>query len=100
MIWFPQVEFAYLLPVAATLVWGGWLVAGGHTTVGTVTAVVLYVQQMTGPLDELLSWLDEIQVGATSLARLLGIAEVPPDRSAPGTTPGGGETGGAERRYP
>jgi len=42
--------------------------------------VVLYVQQMTGPLDELLSWLDEIQVGATSLARVIGIADVPPIR--------------------
>ena len=27
MRWFPQVEFAYLLPVAVTLLWGGWLVA-------------------------------------------------------------------------
>ncbi|MEP7191516.1 MAG: ABC transporter ATP-binding protein [Actinomycetota bacterium] len=89
MIWFPQVELAYLLPVAATLVWGGWLVAGGHATIGTVTAVVLYVQQMAGPLDELLSWLDEIQVGATSLARVIGIADVPPDRSSTGESPEG-----------
>ena len=85
--WFPQVEFAYLLPVAGTLLWGGWLVAGGHATIGTVTTVVLYVQQMAGPLDELLSWLDEIQVGATSLARVIGIADVPPDREATGDTP-------------
>ena len=27
MWWFPQVEIAYLLPVAVTLLWGGWLVA-------------------------------------------------------------------------
>ena len=85
--WFPQVEFAYLLPVAGALVWGGWLVAGGHATIGTVTTVVLYVQQMAGPLDELLSWLDEVQVGATSLARVIGIADVPPDREATGDTP-------------
>ena len=99
MIWFPQVEFAYLLPVSATLVWGGWLVAGGHTTIGTVTAVVLYVQQMAGPLDELLSWLDEIQVGATSLARVIGIADVPPDRSSTGQSPEGRDIGVEDVRY-
>ncbi|HEU5144278.1 MAG TPA: ABC transporter ATP-binding protein, partial [Dermatophilaceae bacterium] len=72
MRWFPAVEFAFFLPVAATLVWGGWLITGGHTTAGTVIAVALYVQQMAGPLDELISWLDEVQVGATSLARVIG----------------------------
>jgi ABC-type multidrug transport system fused ATPase/permease subunit len=99
MIWFPQIEFAYLLPVAATLLWGGYLVAGGHTTIGTVTAVVLYVQQMAGPLDELLSWLDEIQVGATSLARVIGIADVPPDRSSTGERPEGRDIGVEDVRY-
>jgi ABC-type multidrug transport system fused ATPase/permease subunit len=87
MWWFPQVEVAYLLPVAVTLLWGGFLVANGQTTVGTVTAVALYVQALAMPLDELLMWLDEIQVAATSLARVIGIADVPPDRAATGETP-------------
>ena len=87
LLWFPQVEFAYLLPVAATLVWGGWLVAHGNATVGAVTTVALYVHQLANPLDELLMWLDEIQVGATSLARVIGIADVPPDREATGQSP-------------
>ncbi len=87
MWWFPQVEIAYLLPVAVTLLWGGFLVAGGQTTVGTVTAVALYVQALALPMDDLLMWLDEIQVGATSLARVIGIGDVPPDRTATGETP-------------
>ncbi len=87
MWWFPQVEIAYLLPVAVTLLWGGLLVAGGQTTVGTVTAVALYVQALALPMDDLLMWLDEIQVGATSLARVIGIGDVPPDRTATGETP-------------
>ncbi len=99
MWWFPQVEIAYLLPVAVTLLWGGWLVAGGHTTVGTVTAVALYVQAMAMPLDELLTWLDEIQVGATSLARVIGIADVPPDREATGETPRNGHLEVDDVRY-
>ncbi|HEX2705375.1 MAG TPA: ABC transporter ATP-binding protein [Candidatus Lustribacter sp.] len=89
MLWFPCVEFAYVVPIAVTLVWGGWLVSAGHTTVGVVTSVALYVQLLAEPLDELLSWLDEIQVGATSLARVIGIADVPPDREATGGTPTG-----------
>ncbi|HEY5554972.1 MAG TPA: ABC transporter ATP-binding protein, partial [Cellulomonas sp.] len=36
------------------------------------------------PIWELIFWLDEIQVGATSLARILGVANVLPDRT-PGT---------------
>ena len=47
-----------------------------------MTAVALYVVQLADPVDRLISWLDEIQVGATSFARLVGIARVPPDRTA------------------
>ncbi len=99
MWWFPQVEIAYLLPVAVTLLWGGFLVAAGQTTVGTVTAVALYVQALALPLDELLMWLDEIQVGATSLARVIGIADVPPDRTASGETPRDGHLEVEDVRY-
>ncbi len=98
-IWFPQVEIAYLLPVAATLAWGGFLVARGDTTVGTVTAVALYVQALTEPLDNLLMWLDEIQVGATSLARVIGIADVAPDRSATGEQPRDAQLDVTDVRY-
>ena len=98
-IWFPQVEIAYLLPVAATLAWGGLLVARGDTTVGTVTAVALYVQALTEPLDNLLMWLDEIQVGATSLARVIGIADVPPDRAASGEQPRDAQLDVTDVRY-
>ena len=66
-------ELAYALPVAASLAWGGWLVAGGHASLGAVTAVTLYCVQIVDPVDRLLSWLDEVQVGATALARILGV---------------------------
>ena len=59
----------------------------GHATVGEVTTVVLYIQQLADPVDRLLSWLDEIQVGGASFARLVGIADVPPDRAATGEEP-------------
>ena len=81
-VWFPSAEFAYVLPVAAALGWGGWLVSNGHANLGQVTAVALYIVQLADPVDSLVSWLDEIQVGMTSFARLVGIAHVPSDRTA------------------
>ena len=81
-MWFPTAEFAYVLPVAASLAWGGWLVSNGRASIGEVTAVALYVVKLADPVDRLISWLDEIQVGATSFARLVGIVRVPADRTA------------------
>jgi ABC-type multidrug transport system fused ATPase/permease subunit len=89
--WFPSVVFGYYVPTAGAVLWGGWLAVNGHVSAGVATAVTLYVQQMVGPLDDLLSWLDEIQVGATSLARVIGVGEVPPDRVASGARPDGTE---------
>src|SRR4029079_6193414 len=79
-VWFPTAEFAYVLPVAAALAWGGYLVSTGHATIGQVTAVSLYVVKLAEPVDRVLAGLDEIQVGAPSFARLVGIVRVPPDR--------------------
>jgi len=98
-IWFPTVEFAYVLPVAAVLAWGGWLVLNGHASLGAVTAVSLYVVQLADPVDRLISWLDEIQVGATSFARLVGVSKVPDDRSPTGEEPEGDELRARDVRY-
>jgi ABC-type multidrug transport system fused ATPase/permease subunit len=78
--WFPTMEMAYALPVAASLGWGGWLVINGHANLGAVTAVTLYTVQIVDPVDRLISWLDEVQVGATALSRILGVQLVPDDR--------------------
>ncbi|HEX6235143.1 MAG TPA: ABC transporter ATP-binding protein [Jiangellaceae bacterium] len=88
-VWFPTAELSYILPVVATLAWGAWLAAAGHATVGQVTTVVLYMVQIIDPVDRLVSWLDELQVGTSSLARITGIASVPDDREATGEQPAG-----------
>ncbi len=97
--WFPSAEFGYVLPVAASLAWGGWLVSAGHATLGQVTAVALYVVQLSDPVDRLISWLDEIQVGATSFARIVGIANVPPDRESTDERPADERLRAHEVRY-
>jgi ABC-type multidrug transport system fused ATPase/permease subunit len=98
-IWFPTVEVAYVLPVTVTLLWGGWLVTTGRASIGEVTAVALYVQALADPVDRLISWLDEIQVGASSFARLVGIAKVPDDRAPTGEEPEDERLRAIEVRY-
>jgi ABC-type multidrug transport system fused ATPase/permease subunit len=88
-VWFPTVEIGYVLPVAGTLLIGGWFYLQGWVTLGQVTAAVLYAQLLIDPLDRFLGWLDELQVGAASLARLLGVAETPDAAPAEGDTPRG-----------
>jgi ABC-type multidrug transport system fused ATPase/permease subunit len=89
--WFPAVVFGYYVPTAGAVLWGGYLAINGHITAGMATTVALFIQQMVGPLDEVLSWLDEIQVGATSLARVIGVGQVPPDRTPSGARPEGSD---------
>ncbi|GAA1632317.1 ABC transporter ATP-binding protein [Kribbella alba] len=88
-VWFPVVEVGYLVPVVGTLLFGGWLHINGHVSLGAVTAGVLYVNQLIDPVDRLISWMDELQIGGASLARLLGITDVPDDRTPSGREPSG-----------
>jgi ABC-type multidrug transport system fused ATPase/permease subunit len=87
-----MVDLSFVLPLVSVVLVGGWLYTRGLASLGEVTTVALYVQLLLDPLDRLLSWLDELQVGASSLARLFGVAEVPgrplpaaqaPDRRGP-----------------
>lgn len=89
--WFPALDFSFVFPIAVTVAWGAWLIGQDSTSVGGVTTVALYVLRLGGPMDELLMWLDELTVGATSLSRILGVSQVPPDRQPSGQTPGGPE---------
>jgi len=98
-LWFPVAEFAYVLPVGAALAWGGWLVSSGRASIGDVTAVALYMVALADPVDRLVSWLDEIQVGATSFARLVGVERVPADRSPTGEEPAGDDVHARDVRY-
>jgi ABC-type multidrug transport system fused ATPase/permease subunit len=76
-VFFPSIEISYVLPLAAVLALGGWLYADGQVTLAQVTAAVLYTQMLIEPVDIILMWYDELQVGQASLARLIGVHDVP-----------------------
>jgi ABC-type multidrug transport system fused ATPase/permease subunit len=51
------------------------------------------------PIDRIVAILDELQVGAASLARLLGVAQVPDDRRVTGAEPDGEELDATDVRF-
>jgi ABC-type multidrug transport system fused ATPase/permease subunit len=98
-VFFPSVEVAYLIPTVATLLFGGYLYTQGAVSLGDVTAATLYVQMLIDPVDRIVSILDELQVGAASLARLLGVAHVPDDRAVTGRAPRGEQVEAEDVRF-
>jgi ABC-type multidrug transport system fused ATPase/permease subunit len=87
LVWFPTVDSAFALAVATTLAWSGWLALHHDITLGAATTVTLYVVQINDPIDRIVSWLDELQIGQTSLARLVGVSVVRDDRPTSGVEP-------------
>jgi len=75
---FPVAEASYVIPLVLTVLLGGLLHLSGALTVGAVTAAALYAQQLVDPVDVVVSWLDELQLGSASLSRLLGVRDVEP----------------------
>ncbi len=76
-VFFPSIELSYVLPLAAVLALGGWAYAEGQVSPAQVTAAVLYTQMLIEPVDIILMWYDELQVGQASMARLIGVHDVP-----------------------
>ncbi len=85
--WFPAVEFAYALAAAATLLWGGILALHHVIGINQLTTVTFYEISLMDPVDRIISWLDELQVGSTSMARLIGVGFVEDDRVPTGDVP-------------
>ncbi|MCW2765260.1 MAG: yheI 2 [Nocardioides sp.] len=98
-VFFPSMELSYLIPTVTTLLLGGWLYMRGDVSLGDVTAAVLYVQMLIDPVDRIVSILDELQMGAASLARLLGVAQVPDDRAVTGHQPNGEKIDASDVRF-
>ncbi|MGR6914668.1 ABC transporter ATP-binding protein [[Actinomadura] parvosata] len=97
--WYPAVELGYVIPVVAALLVGGLFYIESWVTLAQVVAAVLYAQQLIDPLDRFLMWVDELQVGGASMARLLGVANVSDDREVTTDRPAGELLEAAGVRY-
>jgi len=86
---FLSTGLAYQLPLVFALILGTWGYGNGWVTLGQIAATTLYLQQVTGPLEMVVQSLNQMQGGISSTERLLGIAEVPPDRTPTDEQPTG-----------
>ncbi|WP_425954978.1 ABC transporter ATP-binding protein [Xylanimonas sp. McL0601] len=96
---FPGVDLTFVIAPVAVLIWGAFLASQGTVTMGAVTAVVMYTFQLTGPVWNLVYWLDDMSVSAVSLARIIGVRLVAPDRVAGTDSPASGDVEARGVRY-
>jgi ABC-type multidrug transport system fused ATPase/permease subunit len=86
---FCAIDVCFNSPRVVTLLVGAWGYSHGWVSLGQITAALLYVESLSGPLDRLVGEMDRLQVGVASTSRLLGIAQVPEDRVAGDARPDG-----------
>jgi ABC-type multidrug transport system fused ATPase/permease subunit len=96
---FSIIDFAFNAPRVIIVLTGAYGYTRGWVTIGQITAAVLYAEALSGPLDRLIAEIDRLQVGVASTSRLLGIAEVPPDRTPGDQLPGGSEFVARDLRF-
>ncbi|HIT77058.1 MAG TPA: ABC transporter ATP-binding protein [Candidatus Avipropionibacterium avicola] len=81
---FPWSDIALGLPVVGVLAVGGLLHLDGMVSLGTVVAATVYLRQLVGPLDTLMVWIEQLQAGGASYARVEGIPATTPKPPAVG----------------
>ncbi|WP_299520598.1 ABC transporter ATP-binding protein [uncultured Serinicoccus sp.] len=96
---FAVMDMAFSLPRVITLVMGAWLYSTEAVTLGQLTTAMLFIEMFYAPFDRLVGTIDRLQVGVASTTRLLGIAEVPADRTPGEDRPEGSTLVGRELRY-
>ncbi|MFC8306110.1 ABC transporter ATP-binding protein [Streptomyces olivaceus] len=86
-VFFPAVDVSYVLPVAGVLLFGGFLHTHGSVSLGAVVSCAVYLQQLAGPLDEVLMRTEQLQAGVASFARVEGLAGAPRARADDSAVP-------------
>ena len=71
-VFFPTIDASTALAVGAVFGVGGLLYLDQQLSLGTVVAVVLYLRQLTTPIDTILIWVETLQSSAASFARHRG----------------------------
>jgi ATP-binding cassette, subfamily C, bacterial len=74
---FGRLNLAEFIGVAAVLATGFLLVRSGAASIGTASAAALYFINLFNPINQVLFLLDTAQSAAASLARIVGVADLP-----------------------
>lgn len=77
---FARLNLAEFIGLSAVLAAGFLLVGADAVTVGAATAAALYFHSLFGPINTALALVDDAQAAAASLARLIGVADLPAPR--------------------
>src|SRR5699024_4418587 len=85
--WAPFLELSHAVPLAAMLLLGAWGYSQDWVSLGTITAMLLYMTALADPLEEVLWWTEDMLVAATALRRVLGVDA--PDSDGDGSAPTG-----------
>ncbi|MER7134778.1 ABC transporter ATP-binding protein [Streptosporangium saharense] len=76
---YSRLHIAEYVGLAAVLFAGFLLVRDGTASIGTATAAALYFHSLFGPINNALVLLDDAQSALAGLARLAGVATLPPE---------------------
>ncbi|KLL10929.1 multidrug ABC transporter permease [Protofrankia coriariae] len=74
---YARLNLAEFIGLAAVLTVGFLLVRNGSVTIGTATAAALYFHNLFNPINVALALVDEAQAATASLARMVGVADIP-----------------------
>ncbi|MEU6718014.1 ABC transporter ATP-binding protein [Nonomuraea sp. NPDC046802] len=76
---FPVIDISHVIPVVGVLLIGAVLLNHGMVTLGALVASVLYLRQLSQPLDTILLWVEQLQRSGASFARVEGVSLEPAD---------------------
>jgi ATP-binding cassette subfamily B protein len=76
--YFPIVEYAGVAGTAVIIGYGGWLSTEGVITVGTVTAFVLYLNNLFEPINQLSQLYNIVQAAGAALNKIFGVLDTRP----------------------
>ncbi|WP_433204817.1 ABC transporter ATP-binding protein [Dactylosporangium sp. CS-047395] len=101
-VYYLAAEASYNVPVVLVLLLGGLLHLDDRASLGTVVAAALYLRQLIGPMDGILTWLEQLQSSGAAFARVEGLAVVPPVPPSTTARPDGDriEVRGVSYAYP
>ncbi|MET0135168.1 MAG: ABC transporter ATP-binding protein [Kibdelosporangium sp.] len=82
---FAKLNLAEFIGLSAVLIMGFVLVGNGSATIGTASAAALYFHSLFTPINVALTLVDDAQSASASLARIVGVAELPQEEQVSGT---------------